>query len=105
MTYYFRCLTQVFFLIALLSAWPVAAQRSFDTDILADTFGFSGFHGSPFIPILTWSNNNMNSRTRCLFLFCSLITCAFYASATNTGGRSGKIWRIPVGATGARLYR
>jgi hypothetical protein len=38
--YYLCCLTQVFILSALLSAWPAAAQRSFDTDILADTFGF-----------------------------------------------------------------
>ena len=30
---------------------------------------------------------------------------SIYASATNAGGRGGKIWRIPVGTTGARLYR
>lgn len=30
---------------------------------------------------------------------------SIYASATNAGGRGGKIWRIPVGTTGGRLYR
>jgi sugar lactone lactonase YvrE len=30
---------------------------------------------------------------------------SIYASATNAAGRGGKIWRIPVGVAGARLYR
>ena len=30
---------------------------------------------------------------------------SIYATATNAAGRGGKIWRIPVGTTGARLYR
>jgi hypothetical protein len=30
---------------------------------------------------------------------------SIYTSATNAGGRGGRIWRIPVGVTGARLYR
>ena len=33
-------MTKIFFLVALLLALPAAAQRSFDTDILSDTFGF-----------------------------------------------------------------
>jgi hypothetical protein len=30
---------------------------------------------------------------------------SIYASTTFAEGRGGKIWRIPVGTTGARLYR
>jgi len=30
---------------------------------------------------------------------------SIYATTTYSEGRGGKIWRVPVGATGARLYR
>ena len=30
---------------------------------------------------------------------------SIYATTTFSQGRGGKIWRVPVGVTGARLYR